>query len=197
MPDEPLKLPEHLLTGLHQLVESLDLHRLNYALIGGLAAGYRSRPRFTKDMDFLLQIPHVVLPSLLDDLHARGFTLDRATALREWTQEHMTVLYFQGVRVDWLKPVLPVYQHIIDQARPESWQDCCIRIATPEGLILLKLLAFRTQDQVDIENLLAANQGQLDLNLIRNEWNSIFPQDDPRRIWLEERIPRFYLPTNG
>jgi hypothetical protein len=197
MPVDLPELPQNLLTGLLELVQALDRFSLRYALIGGVATGYRSRPRFTQDLDFLLEVPQQVLPTLLEDLAARGFSFDTETAIREWTQEHLTVLSFRGVRIDWLKALLPVYQHVIDQARPETWLSSTIRIASPEGLILTKLLAFRTQDQVDIENLLAANRGQLDLDLIRREWQTVAEPDDPRLPRFDEMLVQFYLPPDS
>jgi hypothetical protein len=86
----------------------LTAQRISYAVIGGMAAGQRSQPRFTKDVDFLLTVPQIRLPALLDELMARGFTCDPTTVIREWTQEHMTTLSFRGVRIDWLKPVIPL-----------------------------------------------------------------------------------------
>ncbi len=194
MPAEVPELPQNLLTGLLQFVEAVDRLGLRYALIGGLAAGYRSRPRFTQDLDFLLGVPALMLPNLLDDLRARGFAFDTEVTIRQWTQEHMTVLAFRDVRIDWLKPLLPVYQHVIDLARPEHWLNRPIRIASAEGLILTKLLAFRTQDQLDIENMLAANRGQLDLDLIHREWQAIAGLDDPRMQRFGEMVDRLYLP---
>jgi hypothetical protein len=135
-----------------------------------------------------------VLPGLLDDLRARGFDFDTEATIRQWARDHLTVLSFRGVRIDWLKPLLPCYQHVIDAARPELWLGCPVRIAAPEGLILTKLLAFRSQDQVDIENLLAANRGQLDLDLIRREWEAVAERDDPRLQRFNEMVTRFYLP---
>ncbi len=196
MPTDPPELPQHLLAGLLQLVEGLDQRRVNYAVIGGLAASYRSRPRFTADVDILLQVPQLVLPGLLDDLHARGFTFETATAIREWARDNLAVLSYHGVRVDWLKPVLPAYQHVLDRARSEQWLGRPIRVAAAEGLILLKLLAFRTRDLEDIESLLAANQGQLDIDQVRREWESLAAPDDPRMKWFEERVIRFYLPSS-
>ena len=57
-----------------------------------------------------------------------------------------------------------------------------IRVASAEGLILLKLLAFRSQDVVDIENLVAVHRRTLDLVWIRSEWQTVAGIDDPRRI---------------
>src|SRR4029078_12490029 len=91
-------------------------------------------------------------PAVLNELAARGFTCDPPSTIREWTQQHMTTLSFHGVQVDWLKPVIPLYQHVLDRATDESLLDRPIRIATAEGLILLKLLAYPTQEPLDIED---------------------------------------------
>ncbi|MCI0456513.1 MAG: hypothetical protein L0Z62_05975 [Gemmataceae bacterium] len=192
MASDRLEHPHHLLTALLQLVQALERRRLRYALIGGVATGYRSRPRFTLDLDFLLDVPQGQLPGLLADLQARGFDFDLETTLRQWTREHLTVLSFHEVRIDWLKPLLPLYQHVIDRARPEPWLGQSIHIAAPEGLILTKLLAFRTQDQIDIENILAANRGQLDLDLIQQEWQTVAGLDDPRMQRFQDMVSRLY-----
>lgn len=175
-----------LLDGALELADALNQFQLNYALIGGLAAGYRTHARFTRDVDFLLAIPQLTLPSLLEDLARRGFTFDDRVAIREWTQEHMTVLSYHGIRIDWLKPVIPAYQHVLEHATEETWLAHRIRVASAEGLILLKLLAFRTQDQLDIENLVAANRDHLDVAWIQAEWQTLAGLDEPRmRRFLE------------
>jgi Nucleotidyl transferase of unknown function (DUF2204) len=153
---------------------------VNYALVGGMAVSHRSQPRFTKDVDFLVTVPALALPPLLEELQERGFEFDLLPTIREWTQHHMVTLSFHGIRIDWLKPVLPVYQHILDKAQEEKLFDHTMRVASVEGLLLLKLLAFRLQDQIDIENLIAAHKGSLDLEWIRGEWQALAPLDDPR-----------------
>jgi hypothetical protein len=193
MAGEAAELPQHLVTGLLEHVQALERFHLSYTLIGGIAAGYRSRPRFTQDLDFLLDVPQLVLPSLLEDLQGRGFEFDPPTAMREWTSQHLTVLSFHGVRIDWLKPVLALYQHVIDRAQPESWLGRSVRIAAAEGLILTKLIAFRSQDLVDIENLLAANRGRLDLAFIDREWQTVAGPDDPRLPWFKDVVAKLYL----
>jgi hypothetical protein len=192
MPIDQPNLPQDLLTALLQCVQALDRLQIHYALIGGVATGYRSRPRFTQDLDFLLDVPQVVLPGLLEDLHARGFEFDMRATIREWTQEHLTTVTFHGLRIDWLKPLLPCYQRVLEEAREELLLGFRVRIADPEGLILMKLLAFRRQDQVDIESLLAANRGQLDLDRIRREWAAVASSDDPSVQRFEEMVTQFY-----
>jgi hypothetical protein len=61
-------------------------------------------------------------------------------------------------------------------------------VASAEGLILLKLLAYRTQDQLDIENLVAAHRETLDLAWIQAEWATVAAADDPRMGRLVELV---------
>jgi hypothetical protein len=70
------------------------------------------------------------------------------------------------------------------------WPAHSLRVATPEGLILTKLVAFRPQDQEDIRTLLIANRGELEIELIRREWSAVADGEDERTAWLEDAIAR-------
>jgi hypothetical protein len=179
---------EEMRGALAEATAAMAHHKVLYALIGGMATSYRSQPRFTKDVDFLVKIPQLVLPSLLEDLRIRGFEFDTSATISEWTQHHMVVLYYRSIRIDWLKPIIPTYLHILDRATEETWLDQPIHIASAEGLILLKLVAFRSQDQVDIENLVAANRDTLDLDWIRSEWQTLADLGDQRMRRLMELV---------
>jgi hypothetical protein len=188
MENEAVELHHPLLDASLELAAALNQFQVRYALIGGVAAGYRTHPRFTRDIDFLLNVPQLVLAPLLEDLKRRGFEFDTLDTIREWTQHHMVVLSYHGIRVDWLKSVLPAYVHVLDHATEEIWLNQPIRVASAEGLILLKLLAFRMQDQLDIENLVAAHRDTLDLDWIRTEWQTVTSLDDPRMRRLLEWV---------
>lgn len=192
--DQQHSLPEGLDVVLADVARCFESRGIRYALIGGVAIGIRSQVRATEDLDFIAQIPQLVLPRLLDDLVSCGFEMDLVEVIRRWIQEHMIVLRCRGVRVDLLKPVVPLYQHVIDTARAETDQSRVVRVASAEGLILTKLIAWRTQDQADIERLLAANRGQLDLDYIRREWATVGDDDDPKMQRFEEMIRQFYTP---
>lgn len=161
-----------------------------YALVGGLAYGHHSNPRTTKDVDFLLNPPQLVLPGLLEELIDHGFTLPLVPTIQEWTQHHMVNFRYQGCRVDWLKPVIPMYQHILEKAQVGTVLGLPMRVATAEGIILTKLLAFRPQDQVDIENLVIANRDNLDWPWIQEEWQAIESMDEPRMVWLRGLVEK-------
>ena len=129
---------------------------------------------------FLCRCRSLSYPTLLEDLRRRGFEFDTLVTIADWTKHHMVALSYHGIRIDWLKPVIPSYLHVLERATEENWFGRPIRIASVEGLILLKLVAFRTQDQLDIENLVAANSDKLDLDWIRAEWQCLADLDYPR-----------------
>lgn len=115
---------------LEDVVAVLAQAGIDYVLIGGLATGYRSRPRYTKDIDLILDVPLVALPSLLDRLRERGFEFDTRQFVEDFTRHHMAVLWRDGVRLDWLKPVLPAYRHVLERAAVEPGPTGSIRVAT-------------------------------------------------------------------
>jgi hypothetical protein len=189
---DPSPYQPQLLAGLTELVAAFDRHGIRYALIGGLAISLRSRPRSTRDIDFLLTVPQMTLPRLLQDLTEHGFTLDEMSVITAFVRHHITAFEYKGVRVDWLKPVVPMYQHVLDTAAADDGFGRPVRVASSEGLILLKLMAGRPQDLVDIDSLLAANKGQIDLDWIEHEWLTLYATDDPRWQKFRQSVAEYY-----
>jgi predicted nucleotidyltransferase len=198
MESDRTQLPPEIAATLTELVAVLDRHKIAYAVIGGVAAGFLARPRFTEDLDLVLRIPQIALPGLLQSLAERGFRFDEMTAIRQWTQEHVAVLHSGDVQVDLLKPIISCYEHVIDRARIATFLGAKVRFASVENLIVTKLLAYRRQDLLDIEQLLYANRGQLDIAYIRSEWETVYEANDPRMLAFEEMLQTTYTPLpNG
>ena len=159
--------------------------------MGGLAVARRGRPRFTQDVDILLDVPQVILPRLLDELLRLGFILDKEKVIKEFVREHLTAFRFGSVRIDWLKPILPLYARTLAEASSLTWTEGrSLRVAGTEGLILTKLVAFRPRDKEDIETLLLANPGEVDVGLIRQEWSAVSGNEEVRTAWLEDALTR-------
>lgn len=180
---------------LAHIVSVFNNRHVKYCIIGGYAVGYLSTPRFTKDVDFIVQVPQLVLPSLIEDLIALGFELDLFTSIKRWNQEHMIVFAYHGYRIDWLKPAIPLHQHVVDSAIETEWNGHQVRFASVESLILLKLLAFRPQDQLDVDSLIASKGTNINLPYIDSEWQTIGELTDPPMQWFKERY--HHITTGG
>ena len=195
MPAEHDLLADELVRAVELLADTFSAKSIHYAVVGGLATLMRGRPRFTQDVDVLLDVPQLALPGLLDELARQGFDFDMATVIREYVSEHMTAFRFGTVRIDWLKPVLPLYARTLADASSLTWTEGhLVRVATAEGLILTKMVSFRPQDQADIETLLIANRDEIDIGLIRQEWSAVAAGEEARTAWLEDAVARLVPP---
>jgi len=170
-----------------------ERHGVEYALIGGLSIAVHGNGRATEDADFLLHVPAIQLPRLLEAMVESGCTLDVMQSVRDWTDGGMFVLTGPGgVHIDCLKAVIPVFHRILERARPEPFGEQAVRVADAEGLLLLKLIAFRPLDQEDICGILAANVDRLDLDWVRQE-ASLAGLDPQRMAEFELMVREFYV----
>lgn len=191
MDTDPTGLSVELSRAVESLSEAFAARSVEHALIRGLATVLRGRPRYTQDVDLLVDVPQIALPGLLDDLVGRGFTLDPRAVIEEYVRHHITAFRYGGTRIDWLKPVLPFYAHALRDAEPMQWSEGHpVRVVTVEALILTKMVSFRSQDQTDIEVLLTGNRDTLDVGLIRSEWAPFADTEPERTAWLEDAIAR-------
>jgi hypothetical protein len=195
MQDDHDILSNELTRAVELLAETFAARSIRYAMIGGLATMLRGRPRFTQDVDILLDVPQLALPRLLEELARLGFVFETETVIREYVRESMTSFRFGATRIDWLKPILPLYARALTEATLLTWTEGhCVRVATAEGLILTKMVSFRPQDRVDIETLLIANRDEINVNLIRQEWSAPSTGEESRTAWLEEAFGRLVPP---
>jgi predicted nucleotidyltransferase len=87
-----------------------------------------------------------------------------------------------------MRPVLPLYAHVLDRAINVEILGQQVRIGSAEGLIVTKLVAMRAQDEADIQEIVAAYHDNLDLDYIRAELETFTDADDPRRAKFESWI---------
>lgn len=137
-------------------------------IIGGVARSVWASPRATQDLDVIYSGPlpeavaaaphigHVALPNevaaLADALMTRLRLPQRLTG---------------PVRMDVIAASHPYYDRLI--ARSRRLGQGGLRVAAPEDIILLKLIADRPQDRADVRAIIAAQGGLLDRALLAEE----------------------------
>jgi hypothetical protein len=118
-------------------------------------------------------------------LEARGFSVDMPSNIRQLRDEGITTIRYADVIVDLMQPVIPTYAHVLDRAINTTIRGRTVRISSAEGLIVMKLIAMRPQDELDIRELLDAYSGKLDLDFVRAELETFTDSGDPRRAQFE------------
>lgn len=140
--------------------------KIRYCLIGGIAAGYWGEPRFTQDMDFTVAIKGG-LRRLKHQLKTAKFSA-RSKGSSQLQITGQQKLRFQA---DILLAEVEYQDWVIQRSQNISLFDFQVPICSAEDLVILKLIANRRQDLLDIENILARQQNQLNKDYLK-EWLS-------------------------
>jgi hypothetical protein len=141
----------------HEIVQALEMEKVPYAVIGGVAMAFHSYSRFTKDIDLLTN--EGALLQVRAILEKRGYLY----AIQPWTFKNNALTlhrFWKGNEAD--EMIIDVliscderHDAIIQNAL-EAYSEGTgvVRVATRDDLVWLKSQRGSAIDQVDIQNLL-------------------------------------------
>lgn len=154
---------------LEALVPVLDKHRGHSLVIGGIAVIARGVPRVTRDVDIAFSGAAVTLQGLEADLGRVGIVprIDDAIAFATESQVLLCRHAETGVDIDVSLAWLPFELEAIAAAGPATVGSAKLLVAQPEDLVIYKAIAWRPQDQQDVERLLVLHGARMDLLRIR------------------------------
>ena len=144
---------------LEQIAKTFDAHGIPYMLIGGQAVLLYGEPRLTQDVDITLGIGPDHLDAVLQAvtvLRWRVLVTDVEAFVRK-----TLVLPCQtrddGIRVDLIFSFSPYERRAIERARLVPVGGERVRFASPEDLIIHKIVAGRPRDLEDVAGILVRN----------------------------------------
>ena len=160
------------------LLDFVDLFnelKLHYAVMGGLAVRAYSIPRSTWDVDLTVAIERKDLPRFFEAVESRGYSIPEAYS-RGWVDQvaGMPLVKFKTycdsgmVDVDVFLAENEFQKSFLSRSQIMSTEVGAVSIVTPEDLILLKLIANRPRDLIDVADLLFI-QGPLDESYLK-QW---------------------------
>ena len=174
------------------------LNELNVpaALMGGLALAQWGRIRVTQDIDVLIGLDDVREGTVLARLAAAGYrSKGRTPIVRLPDAEFIQLLYeppdsFVDIQLDLLLAISPFHKQALARrvVLPVNALGFEAFVVSCEDLIVLKLLAGRILDRVDVADLLRINRASLDFGYVAgwvqhhhlelafaDAWNDAFP----------------------
>jgi predicted nucleotidyltransferase len=159
-----------LIKSLKELCLFLEDQGIEYMLIGGLAVGIWAEPRATVDIDFLVAIG-------LDDFDALRYKLiesrrfvfihDKPMNFGKVSFLRATLKSNTDISVDFLFVDDVFKREALNRKKEIQLTDFLLNIATPEDLIILKLLSGRQQDRLDARKILEIQKDNLDMDYLR------------------------------
>jgi hypothetical protein len=168
MSETPLDLTP-LLPSLSALQRLLDRVGGRGVIIGGVAASLIGQSRLTADIDATFLLSLADLPGLVEAAKSEGL-LPRITNFDSFVRQHRMLLLHHpesGIHVDISLGFLPFEKEMVERSQVFQIGTLALRIPTPEDLIILKAVAHRPKDDLDIQ---AVIQNHPDLDKQRIEF---------------------------
>jgi len=122
-------------------------------IIGGVAASLLGTPRYTVDLDAVFLLSFEELPRLLEEAAAQGIEPRIADPVT-FARKYRVVLLrhtVSGVDIDLSLGILPFEVEMVERSRTIEIGAIKLRLPTPEDLIIMKVIAHRPKDLVDIQ----------------------------------------------
>lgn len=161
---------------LRKAIRFLDKQKIRYAVIGGLAVSQWGFDRYTEDVDFKVFVRDLDFPAMRALLR-NTFPIDARPHLP--ANSPVVAVKIDEVTVDFGLGYPGFDEIVIERAVEFTIKNFKVRFATAEDLIILKLIAERGKDWIDIEGLTNMRYPELDFSYIQ-EWLTQFAE------WLEQ-----------
>lgn len=157
-------------------LSSLSLE-FKYALIGGMTTSIWSEERFTKDIDLTISLDEKTWNSLEKHLqNSKDVTMDRVCYDVGTSIPYLVRIHFKGSMIDLIFALTEYQDQLIARAVEKEMIGQKVRVASPEDIIISKLIAGREQDLFDIKKIIQTIS-DLDLAYIE-KWVKIWEVTD-------------------
>ena len=154
---------------LGELAPVLERYSGHSLLIGGIAVIAHGVPRVTRDIDIAFAGAEVALSSLAAELALAGFVFRIEGGLAFAAESQVLLLRHTqtGVEVDVSLAWLPFEMEAMAAASSMKVSGVVLPVAQPEDLVIYKAIAWRPQDQQDVERLLFLHGSRMNFVRIR------------------------------
>jgi len=159
MPDDTRSVLNHLIEALRDLNALVRREQVPATIIGGVAASLVGRPRMTKDVDLLVHMDDQNWAGFLQAAERAGFAPRARDPLEFAQQTRVLLLRHQasGIDIDVILGATSFENEVIQRSTVAQLHGLSIPLPTPEDLIVLKWLAHRDQDVLDVHGILDAH----------------------------------------
>ena len=163
---------------------ALDNHKIPYVIIGGQAVLLHGQPRITRDIDISLGVDASRLPEMLDILsETRLVPLTKDP--KDFVSQTMVLPALDepsAIRVDFIFSNSLFEAEAIERAGIQKILGRDVRFASPEDLIVHKVIAGREIDLDDVKSIILRKKN-LDISHIR-KWLEKFDRSFEGKNYL-------------
>lgn len=134
------------------MLKSLNCANVKYCIIGSFALAFHATPRYTKDMDILVEPTLANAKKIIQALNDFGFEELGLTPEDFTTKESIIQLGFEPVRIDLITSVSGIpFDDIWENRVQGIYGQTPTYFISKDHLITCKLSAGRPQDLLDVD----------------------------------------------
>jgi len=134
------------------LLKLFNKNKIKYCIIGAYAVAFYGRPRYTKDMDILIESEVKNAEKIVKALNEFGFK-NCGLEVKDFTEKGRIIqLGYEPIRVDIITSILRVnFEDIWKNKKKGLYGSQRVFFIALKDLIKIKKISNRKQDKVDIE----------------------------------------------
>jgi len=135
-----------------ELLGLLNKNRVKYCIVGAYAVAFHAMPRYTKDIDILIEPTKVNARRILKALDEFGFGSLKLSE-RDFTEKESIIqLGYEPVRVDIITSIEKLdFEKIWKQRKKGQYGKIKVNFIDLENLIESKKISGRNRDKADLE----------------------------------------------
>jgi len=139
-----------------EFLELLNRHKVRYCVIGSFALAFHAQPRYTKDLDVLIEPTTVNAERLMRALDEFGFGSLTLSVNDFTTPGNIIQLGFEPVRIDIITSLKNLdFTDIWNSRVHGPYGDQTVNFIDRQNLIRSKQISNRAQDKADLKLLLS------------------------------------------
>ena len=144
-----------------ELLKLLNKHKVKYCVIGAYAVAFYSVPRYTKDMDLLVDASGDNAKNIVEALNEFGFA-SLGLLVKDFTKIGQVIqLGFEPIRIDILTPPKDVdFCELWERKVKGKYGNVNVNFVGMKDLIMMKKKSGRKQDLADVEVLKKAQKSK-------------------------------------
>lgn len=168
-----------------KVVSFLNKEKLEYIIIGGIAAGALGEPRLTADVDVDILLDKRDISNFLNKAIKAGFKADRQKCLKTARGSGVFQIGYGDYHIDFIIASIELEREAFKRRTPIRLYGLKAYFPTPEDLILLKIIAGRAQDSLDAERIAIRHMGRLDVRYLKAWGQRLSDEAQDLRIYNE------------
>ena len=166
-----------------KIVSFLNKEKVEYIIIGGIAAGILGEPRSTCDVDIDILLPRDKIGGFIKKLKEDGFKIEEQKCLKRAAEIGVFQIGYGGFHIDFIIASIELEKEAFRRSKIVELYGLKAFFPSVEDFILLKIVPGRGQDIVDIEKAILRHRDKLDTKYLLGWAQKLSDEAQDMRIY--------------